>query len=220
METETIETKEVKKVETEKIIISQADLDLNAFCEIENKRNLNHVRVTQKFSEASDGKMMVRITECETKADDYPQIEEGTGVKEVLIPSETARKTKLPKSHISPIDRKACLSRTSDDTVFMSFTDLENKSSVSIPYEEEIHWPDTDRVFPEKTDYQHLAVDARLLDKLCKYVIKHHNDYDSVPSLHIYFHRTKSDQVVEFNFDMQKNRNGAALLMPLNIDKE
>ncbi len=207
-----------------KRLLSKAELGLTTIASHDESRyNFNRIHITEKFTEATDGACLVRVTKSEMDPADFP----ANGIPghefekdiDIQIPIGSLANIKPSKKSSLPILEYACISTNEKDT-FVSTTDLQSVNSVTIPEGVQEHeFCDTDAVIPRFGDNAvKFGLDARLLSRVVDFATKHGRkgasfigmtwtipkDYDGIEPIQVEF-RTESDQ------------NVLAIIMPCKI---
>jgi hypothetical protein len=205
-----------------KRLLSKAQLGLTAIASKDETRyNLNRIHVTEKYTEATDGKCLVRVEKATMPADEYPVQgipgHEFAGDIDIQIPIDSLKNLKPAKSKL-PILEYACVS-TNDKESYVTTTDLQSVNSVTIPGSvQDDKYADTDQVIPKfEPDAIKFGIDAKLLTRIVDFATKYGSktfvgmlwtipkDYDGQGPIQIEFKTDGSEQNVK------------AIIMPCRI---
>lgn len=215
------EKKVVKKVKkSKKIFVNQANLDVKEFCKKEDQHSftaLSSIHVKRKYTEATDGKSLIRVENSEVNEDDYPVIEgegESKDFKELLVNKEDIKDFKIKKSDDIPILENAYFTFHGKKASLLSY-DLSNVTKkLFTPFDGT--FPDSDKVFPDMKDYISLNFDAKQMLKIMKYAVKHGIDpYSDLANIKMSFHKNKfKEKILIFEFRTKNDQKVKVLLMP------
>ncbi len=199
-------------------LLNKANLELAELTEKDNYRGLNAIRVTGEFTEATDGKVLVRVGLPNEDPSDYPVID---GVPrngdnpDVLIRQDQAsalakaivRKTTLP------ILQHAVIS-VDGDKVIGATTDLGKQTILPTAGELRVNgnYPDTDAVIPpEDRPAVKVPVNAKILLQVLKYLVR----YTEYPHQVTIEAPMKTSEALRLTAKTKHGQPVMALIMPL-----
>ncbi len=161
-------------------LLNKANLELAELTEKDSSRGLDVIRVTEDFTEATDGKVLVRVGLPNEDADDYPVIDgvpRNGGNPDVLIRQDQA--SALAKAIVRrttlPILQHAVVA-VDGDKVIAATTDLEKQTILPTAGELRVNgnYPETDVLIPpEDRPAVKVPVNAKILLSVLKYIVKH-----------------------------------------------
>ena len=213
-EEEKVEIKEKSK--PKRVLLSQASLEVTAFaCKDQSRYGLNGLHITDKFVEATEGHILLRLYHEEVDPDNFPDTpgEYFQSGLNCVLPAEDLKKVAVPKKVGSfPILKNACLTQD-NGAILVSTTDLSSMQTVKIrPLETE--YPDTDQFLKEPEGGITFAVDAKLLKILTDYLNKVEKERDVIS---IVFHVVDPGSPIRFSFELSNGQRGEGVLMPMRV---
>lgn len=144
-----------------------------------HRPEMEHVHVTEKYSEVTNGHYLVRVSACSIEDKDFPVVP-GMGdgaATEYLIPGEVLTKAAKDVSHKSsiPVLQTLHVGTTGEKTVLTS-TDLDSPQ-VRTFQTPDAKFPPCDKVIPEDSEERlKFALSATYLKKLAAFAEKHGNE--------------------------------------------
>jgi hypothetical protein len=213
------EKSEGEKTEEEKkpkrILLSHASLEVTAFaCKDQSRYGLNGLHITDKYVEATEGHILLRLYHEGADSDDFP-ITPGEKFQNGLncvLPVNDIKKVVIPKKVSLPILKNACLSKE-DGAILVSTTDLSSIQTIKMrPVDAE--YPDTDQFLKEPEGGITFAVNAKFLKILTDYLNKVEKEREVTQ---IVFHVVGPSSPIRFSFELSNGQRGEGALMPMRV---
>lgn len=190
--------------------------DISAFASDEPSRCvIQGIHLDRRFTEATDGKIMIRVPYVTTPATEYPAIDRVSDELTdsiVNVKAFTDAIKAAPKSKNLPVLQTVRLSSNAKgDKVQLATTDLDDARVVESKRIEG-KYPNTDAVWPEQPDGKSICLSGELLKRIADYAIKHGKD--DAP---IRLTMTDEFSPVTFAIKLEDGREAKGVLMPMRM---
>jgi hypothetical protein len=217
MTTKTI-TQKVEKSK-KKLLLNKSSLEMVVFT---SKRDCQHhtnsLHITEKFVEATDQQILVRLSHPKADPDEFPLSPgEPFDTIDFMLQNESLKGIKIPMKRNLPILSNACLSKEGE-MISISTTDLQTMQTIKIKPEEG-EFPDSEPVLDKSIDNENnkdwkmFTINSDILKTLANYISKRNGREDNP----ITFWIKEPTGPIHFRFKfIDTEQEGRGVLMPMN----
>ncbi|MCL6578016.1 MAG: hypothetical protein K6T73_01335 [Candidatus Bathyarchaeota archaeon] len=200
-----------------KLLLNQYSLNLVTFARSdENLSHLDGIHVINEYTEATDGYILVRLTNPNLDPNEFPETP-GYGFEEkinYILPKDDLKNVKPVKKSSYSILSHVCLSHE-NGMVLLSTTDLSSMQTVKVR-PTDAQYPETENVIdnsiedPNDKSWIKFSLDAHLLKKLCDYVSKTSKNLAPIT-----FWVKDGESALQFKFRISETaQEGRGIIMP------
>lgn len=204
----------------EKPVLLDRANDISAFASTDESRYvINGIFVNGKTTEATDGRILIRVPFVETPHDEFPVVANVTHQREqVIVPikplKEALAKADANKSKLPVLNcvRVSTRNNVSGLKIQMATTDLENERLIeSKPIDG--NYPNIDQVIPTAEPTLAICFSANYLKLIADYAIRHGKG-DQHP---VVFKFTDALSALRYEVKLEDGRTAVGVLMPMRM---
>lgn len=197
--------------------------DISAFASKDEKRYaLNGIHCADRFTEATDGRILMRVPYVPIEASEFPQCSTPqTFTPGVIVPTRPyveALKNAGRNSNLPVLNTVKLSDNGAPGKVMLTAHDLDNERIIAARTVEGTY-PDTDQVWPDKDrKVQAIELSAELLKVLADYAIRHGREHGSSWKYHtVRLEIVDELSPVTFAVNLPDGRKAEGVMMPCRM---
>ena len=198
------------------MLVNKVNLEIERFASKDSTRPLQGVQVTGEYTEATDGKKLVRVSLPCHEAADFPHIEgvDPAAAASGILPKDVAKATakRLPKRNAIPIIQNAAVSTDDKGAFQVATTDL-SAPSVTSSRPIDGTWPNTDQILKQPEPSLVIGFNGVLLAEVLKWMGTNASGLNNMVKLSF----TTADSPVKLSAVTKDGQEITGLVMPLRL---
>lgn len=197
------------------VLIDQKN-DITPFASTDSSRLiLNGVHFAPDYTEATDGRVMIRVPYSSIDSQEFPQCPGPVELEPVTVPTDKFKKalSNRGKSKLPVLNSVKVAGDVK--SVTMTATDSDVSFQATTCKGIDLTWPNTDQVWPKEEAKIEICLSSELLGKICDYAQKHGTGSRKDHATGIKFSFVDGESVVRFQIPFGDRKDAVGLLMPM-----